>query len=991
MRIHAGPMLRRSAPEGVCVWLCSSVAGAVRVRILEAAPLLESPRREVVLGEGEWPALQVGKNLFVVVVEAKPFKGLFPVEKILAYDVEVQEPTKGYVWTRILPEILDITYPPFDLPTFVLRSAYPINVLHGSCRKVHGKGFDALPIVDDLLQTAVDREKAKARIKYDAERYACERPSALYLTGDQIYADDVPDELLDLVATSSIALMGDDERIAAYGGELELSKVQERDRLLPFLSSDEKKNHLVGFGEFASAYLYAFSPDFGKEHKGANNPKLLSQSNRAAVRRALANIPTYMICDDHEVSDDWNISKDWQRRVEEQPTGRRLLANALAAYWVFQHWGNVGKYATELNGLYSAIESNRRGDSRALTDLVAQIRFDYQSPGFPVVIVLDTRTRRVFEAAPSNAPARLMSPGQEQDLAKALTELPANQPAIVVSPTPVVMSSAIVEMGRSRADEKSEKDDFELWEANLSAVTQFKKVVSRALNGKRACVFFSGDVHFGSRYIEQFDMMGGGASGYFVQFTSSAVKNEPGAAAATALELLGKIEAERRVMLIFHGAQRVALDEALKNNAVSNALITKRMRKASAIRISAEQYDAARLDVDPDFVETMTLLGDVLVKSNVGQLMLNDPLFAWLTLHQRTGKLHSDHKPSTKMVSLRFEEPKWKQRTALQRDDDEPEDPMRSGIWLQDGLIMGRILFAGFDVNSTKLPVSFAAGLSVVAQMLKTAPGVGCTITGRASETGPEKNNQMLSERRADAIARSLKQASVPSGVIREVIGVGSKKPLQIAKPDEDKELGTNRSVMIRFAFPYSTPPRALRPPTTLSQDWSIHVVMGNELGQLAEGFKVLALMNEMPVAGHLARLTNHGVYPAESKWMILPAFGLSVGLGLEGPLAKQNAILAKLKLLPDIDLETPTFFKTREPCSFYDFHKTPFLLYGAGFKALIGRSDEWIKFLKIPTMSGDDIPIGGYQVGSVGLGGSVMMGVTTIPEIAIPGLVLPT
>src|SRR5262249_20387974 len=58
------------------------------------------------------------------------------------------------------------------------------------------------------------------------------------------------------------------------------------------------------------------------------------------VRRALANIPTYMVFDDHDVTDDWNIGRAWRDRVFTAPLGRRIMTTALVAYVAFQDWGN---------------------------------------------------------------------------------------------------------------------------------------------------------------------------------------------------------------------------------------------------------------------------------------------------------------------------------------------------------------------------------------------------------------------------------------------------------------------------------------------------------------------------------------------------------------------------------------------------------------------------------------------------------------------------
>ncbi|MBX2873584.1 MAG: hypothetical protein KTR30_15830 [Saprospiraceae bacterium] len=58
------------------------------------------------------------------------------------------------------------------------------------------------------------------------------------------------------------------------------------------------------------------------------------------VRRALANISTYMMFDDHEISDDWNLNPAWRDRVHSSPLGRNVVRNGLMSYALFQDWGN---------------------------------------------------------------------------------------------------------------------------------------------------------------------------------------------------------------------------------------------------------------------------------------------------------------------------------------------------------------------------------------------------------------------------------------------------------------------------------------------------------------------------------------------------------------------------------------------------------------------------------------------------------------------------
>jgi hypothetical protein len=58
------------------------------------------------------------------------------------------------------------------------------------------------------------------------------------------------------------------------------------------------------------------------------------------VQRALANIPTYMMFDDHEVTDDWNLNPIWRDRVMTTSLGVTIVRNALVSYALFQDWGN---------------------------------------------------------------------------------------------------------------------------------------------------------------------------------------------------------------------------------------------------------------------------------------------------------------------------------------------------------------------------------------------------------------------------------------------------------------------------------------------------------------------------------------------------------------------------------------------------------------------------------------------------------------------------
>ncbi|WP_116995903.1 hypothetical protein [Desertimonas flava] len=58
------------------------------------------------------------------------------------------------------------------------------------------------------------------------------------------------------------------------------------------------------------------------------------------VQRVLANVPTYMILDDHDLTDDLFLNPMWRRRVLGSPLGQTILTNGMLAYALFQDWGN---------------------------------------------------------------------------------------------------------------------------------------------------------------------------------------------------------------------------------------------------------------------------------------------------------------------------------------------------------------------------------------------------------------------------------------------------------------------------------------------------------------------------------------------------------------------------------------------------------------------------------------------------------------------------
>jgi hypothetical protein len=149
----------------------------------------------------------------------------------------------------------------------------------------------------------------------------------------------------------------------------------------------------------------------------------------AKVQRALANVATYMILDDHDVTDDYFLNPIWCRRVLTRKLGVEILRNGMTAYALFQDWGNdpltylSGPKQQLLALIPSLFEAGKpTGPDRPTAEFIAQLlgydkplintpdgRYDHVKPPLtwhfmidgPAyrVVALDNRTRRSYASA----------------------------------------------------------------------------------------------------------------------------------------------------------------------------------------------------------------------------------------------------------------------------------------------------------------------------------------------------------------------------------------------------------------------------------------------------------------------------------------------------------------------------------------------------------------------------------------------------------------
>jgi hypothetical protein len=552
----AGPILRRVEPSQVCIWIACNKAVSIQAEIFRTDPdSLEERKIENSnnnkhnqyknmnsIGLGSTKSIRLGENLHVGLVVARPLQSTsdtktssFPTDELLAYDIEIthyigshpnhyQKKSERLKDFGLLSGDNSIVYNKdyvnsnnnkrdncIRLPTFFIRgkTGNPLNFLHGSCRKLHGKGEDCLVTADELISNSVNDLR--------------KRPSALFLTGDQIYADDVADPLIEHLAKFGVKLLGWEEQINGLEKKLTGLRIGERQQIVneyAKFTSENAGNHLLSFGEFAAMYLVAWNIENWPEKYPSEFKKTIPQKEQRnidlqieqlkrarnvlpAIRRVLANIPTYMICDDHEITDDWNITKEWFEKVKASKCGKQVVANGLAAYWAFQAWGNNPElynddfinFITEYLAKNGNITTSERND---FEDYLWNFHgWTFDCPTNPSTIFLDCRTQRQFDSF--HGPPRLINEEELQSVLETAKRLnyKRGDSLIFVIPTPV-FGFELAEKLQEYLARKSNiyKWDLETWAANERGFVRFLSFIVQNLE-PRHCIFLSGDVHYG--------------------------------------------------------------------------------------------------------------------------------------------------------------------------------------------------------------------------------------------------------------------------------------------------------------------------------------------------------------------------------------------------------------------------------------------------------------------------------------------------------------
>ncbi len=485
--------------------------------------------------------------------------------------------------------IKTMIYPPFSKPSFTIppNDVNDLKICQGSCRKLHGGQTDALHALDAIISIN--------SLKYN------KRPHLLFLTGDQIYADEVSNLVLELIIDAEEFLIGKN-KYGTSGKPGSFNPTNERlphlnirnvnpllgtgkrakliastkNRISPDdLSSSAAENHVITLGEYIMLYIFSWSHSIWPTENvikkiTMNRTKFYNKREKIItvvktlplVTRALANISSLMIFDDHDVTDDWFLSKEWiEISLMPNSLSRRLILNGLLSYSLFQDYGNQPLdyksepkksiiYYMKTNLLKNGHIPSKKFEDKILPKTPLGIKKDknfgdyYFSDG-PLkwhylisynsydILALDTRTHRGYfiHEMRSVAKLKLQYPNLVSNLDLQIPQRNKSKKLLLLlSAAPVIGNVAIESQQRkaSRGEVPFKKSwkgmyekDAEAW--SLSGAGFYNLL--RKLSIYKNVIVFSGDVHYSFSAYARLNNAISNTETNLIQLTGSSLKN----------------------------------------------------------------------------------------------------------------------------------------------------------------------------------------------------------------------------------------------------------------------------------------------------------------------------------------------------------------------------------------------------------------------------------------------------------------------------------
>jgi len=455
-----GPLLRHIGPEDATIWVETDAACEVDVLGHTAKTFhVEAHHYGLVVVDG----LEPGRTY----------------EYEVALDGERAWPAEGS-----------------DFPPSVIRTTgddHDLRLLFGSCRLSlpHEPPYTLSPDEDE-------RGRGLDALRAYALRMAGqpndEWPRAIFLIGDQVYADEVSPKTLEFIRAR-------------------------RD------TSEPPGEEIADFEEYTRLYWESWQDP--------------------VIRWFLSTVSSAMLFDDHDVHDDWNISDDWVARMRGKPWWDERIVGAYMSYWLYQHLGNLSPPELAENKLLPRLRRAKDGGkllrefARKADREVEGLRWSfYRDFGRTRLIAIDCRAGRVLEEG-----KRLMIDDEEWDwlcgkaegdfdhLLLAMADPYLLAPGIhdVQAWNEAVCGGAWGEPAASLGERIRESLDLDHWASFPKAFRRLTNLITEVGQGKRgrppaSIVALSGDVH--NAYLAQVGFRRGtGVESNVYQAVCSPIRN----------------------------------------------------------------------------------------------------------------------------------------------------------------------------------------------------------------------------------------------------------------------------------------------------------------------------------------------------------------------------------------------------------------------------------------------------------------------------------
>lgn len=501
--ILAGPFVRKLDNKQAVIWFVTSQRHRYQLTLTPEPSGFEH----------KLETIQVGEHCYVNQFNCTSVQDGAVLEYNQEISYQISKPSKDKV------HVLDLSphaLPNAEKPSFIVADKLR-SVIQGSCRKPHHHAPDAFVTVLDKLTTG-----------------EVQRPDYLIMAGDQIYADDIAGPMLVgiqalskklglFTATHELGSLSKqqlDWRFSMYGRSHILPKKQEQSRWSKFwhgdniISSRYHDNHLIGLDEFFACYLLSWSSscwhlvqeevEAAAEQVAAKDRDTYDKEwgilkdfiiSLPKFEKLVANVPTLMIFDDHDVTDDWNLTADWEQHVYGNRVTKHIIRDALASYTLFQGWGNCPEQTEPLIARLEQLAIEKDFADEALTDAIFQHNlWHYEVNTSPAIVVLDTRTHRWRSETSTKNPSGLMDWERLEHLEQELYK-PQNS-VLVVSAAPVfgVKAIEVVQKGCEIVGQEL-LVDVENWMAHQGSAKKLMNML-RHDSAPDEVIILSGDVHY---------------------------------------------------------------------------------------------------------------------------------------------------------------------------------------------------------------------------------------------------------------------------------------------------------------------------------------------------------------------------------------------------------------------------------------------------------------------------------------------------------------